>query len=315
MPNKTLSRFTTSICTAIGVGFLFTACAHKPNPWRTVREPLKQKAQVYGTVNAGCLVGAESLIEMPTLEGENAQGSNLPKFEVMRPSRNRFFAHPSLVAYVTALSEKVYRKTKKYLLIGDLAQPRGGPMGDRGAPTAHSSHQTGLDVDVWFESSKYRLALEERENRRARDLVNEDHESMSSYWNLKYQSMVLKTAANFETVDRIFVNPAIKRELCIHSRKSGVRADRENAWLAKVRPWWGHKDHFHVRLKCPLGNAECVPVGDPIPAGDGCDETLNWWFSDEAKQLIAERAATPPEFKMPELPAACEQVLPLLTHH
>ena len=29
--------------------------------------------------------------------------------------------------------------------VGDMAQPRGGPL-----PFGHASHQTGLDVDIWF---------------------------------------------------------------------------------------------------------------------------------------------------------------------
>ena len=32
------------------------------------------------------------------------------------------------------------------LLIGDMSQPRGGPMA-----TGHASHQIGLDVDVWLD--------------------------------------------------------------------------------------------------------------------------------------------------------------------
>src|SRR5215470_11301086 len=49
---------------------------------------------------------------------------------------------------------------------------------------------------------------------------------------------VVKTAAEDPSVTRIFVNAAIKKEMC-----SEVGTDRH--WLAKVRPWWGHSEHFH----------------------------------------------------------------------
>ena len=89
------------------------------------------------------------------------------------------------------------------------------------------------------------------------------------------QVELLRTAAAFPQVDRIFVNAAIKQELCLT-----VNDDR--SWLAKLRPWWGHDDHFHVGLRCPEDEIGCFDR-PPVPAGDGCDETLTWWFSEEAE--------------------------------
>ncbi len=42
---------------------------------------------------------------------------------------------------------------------------------------------------------------------------------------------------------------------------------------------WGHDYHFHVRIKCPEGEADCKPQ-DPVPEGDGCGHELDWWFRD-----------------------------------
>ena len=58
---------------------------------------------------------------------------------------------------------------------------------------------------------------------------------------------MLEVAASDPVVDRIFVNPVIKRELCTHEPPGSL-------WLRKLRPWWGHHDHFHVRLRCPPGS-------------------------------------------------------------
>ena len=51
--------------------------------------------------------------------------------------------------------------------------------------------------------------------------------------------------------------------------------------MNKVRAYWGHNYHFHIRIKCPAGDAACEPQ-DPVPPGDGCDKSLAWWFTDEA---------------------------------
>ena len=71
---------------------------------------------------------------------------------------------------------------------------------------------------------------------------------------------------------RIFVNAAIKKAMC---REAG--SDRD--WLAKVRPWWGHAEHFHVRIACPPDSPECKPQ-PPVPAGDGCGHELDYWFKE-----------------------------------
>jgi penicillin-insensitive murein endopeptidase len=105
---------------------------------------------------------------------------------------------------------------------------------------------------------------------------------------------MLRIAAKHHEVDRIFVHPAIKRELC--------RNEQDRTWLRKIRPWWGHDDHFHVRLRCPAGERLCISQ-EPLPVGDGCDASLAWWFSEEARQKVVKRSSEPPS--IPRLPAAC----------
>src|SRR5258708_23548157 len=53
---------------------------------------------------------------------------------------------------------------------------------------------------------------------------------------------VIKAAARDPHVERIFVNAAIKKALCRDT-------DPDRSWMNKVRPYWGHDYHFHVRLK------------------------------------------------------------------
>ena len=113
---------------------------------------------------------------------------------------------------------------------------------------------------------------------------------------------VIRAAAQEPTVQRIFVNAAIKKALC---RDAG--SDRH--WLNKVQPWWGHDYHFHVRIVCPTDSPECTPQ-QPRPADDGCGEELDHWFTEAVLHPKPGPPAKPrPGPRMADLPAACRQVL------
>jgi penicillin-insensitive murein DD-endopeptidase len=112
--------------------------------------------QAIGSYDRGCLSGA---IALP------ADG---PNWQVMRPSRNRAWGHPALIAFLERLAEKLPSEAGwPGLLIGDIAQPRGGPM-----LTGHGSHQIGLDVDIWLTPMpNRRLTPVERDDISATDVV------------------------------------------------------------------------------------------------------------------------------------------------
>ena len=98
-----------------------------------VSTPSPGPARSYGSYADGCLAGAVSL----PLDG--------PHWQTMRPSRNRAWGAPEMIAYIAKLSEDAARDGWPGLLIGDISPPRGGPM-----PGDHLSHQIGLDADIWF---------------------------------------------------------------------------------------------------------------------------------------------------------------------
>ena len=87
------------------------------------------------------------------------------------------------------------------------------------------------------------------------------------------RTALLKRAATYPEVERIFVHPGIKKKLC-----DSVQGDR--SWMAKIRPYWGHFYHFHVRIKCQPGSPNCKPQ-QPTGTDDGCGKSLAWWFTDE----------------------------------
>jgi penicillin-insensitive murein endopeptidase len=236
----------------------------------------------------GCLAGAR---ELPTT-GKT--------WQVMRLSRNRNWGHPNLIAFIERFSAKVPKvSTWPGILIGDMAQPRGGPM-----VNGHASHQIGLDVDIWFTPMPaHKLTVREREDTSAQNVVAANRKDVkATLWGPSYAAVV-KAAAQDDVVARIFVNPAIKYEFC-------KQAGSDRGWLHKVRPYWGHDDHFHVRLRCPAGHSECTGQPPP-PAGDGCaSENFKYWFSEGVLHPKPHPPGPPRhQITLSELPAACRQVL------
>lgn len=273
-------------------GIVKGAAAHNPRPkayvahgsdWGGVSRPVPGASYVIGSYAAGCVAGAVSLPP----EG--------PNYQVLRLQRNRFWGHPSLIRFIRNYTAGL----SGLILVGDMSQPRGGPMA-----SGHGSHQTGLDVDFWFRDSAGPLSEQEREHPEPVTMVSYDTMDVQPGLWTPFQTEMVKRAAKFAEVDRIFVNPAIKRALC---REAG--ADRD--WLNKVRPWRGHDEHFHVRLKCPEGSPACEAQSPP-PPGDGCGEELESWLHPSAARLYTETAATGKPVSSGErvrvLPAECRAV-------
>ena len=100
---------------------------------------------------------------------------------------------------------------------------------------------------------------------------------------------VIRAAAQEPSVQRIFVNAAIKKALCREAK-----GDRR--WLSKVRPMYGHDYHFHIRIKCPPGAAS-AKASPTAAAGEGCSACRSrllvqgFDHSPEAADQAAEAAA------------------------
>jgi penicillin-insensitive murein endopeptidase len=226
---------------------------------------------------------------------------NGPTWQVMRLSRNRNWGNPDFIKLVERISGNAAKNAGwPGLLFGDMSQPRGGPM-----LTGHASHQVGLDADIWLTPMPRReLSRAEREEMSATNVVATDKLDVNPEIWTKSHGLVIKTAAMEPAIERIFVNAAIKKALC---REAG--ADR--AWLHKVRPYWGHDYHFHIRAVCPPGSPDCKPQAAP-PDGDGCSgKDLEYWFSDAV--LHPKPSPTPakprPPLTLAGLPPACRDVV------
>ena len=188
-----------------------------------------------------------------------------PHWQSIRRSRNKSWGHPNTMAFLARLSETVAANDNwRGLLLGDISQPRGGPA------VGHASHQIGLDTDIYLtEMPPRRLSNEERETMDMPSVLKRGGLTVdASKWRPEHLRLIRRAALDRET-DRIFVHPGIKKKLC-------ETAGGDRSWLRKVRPTYGHDYHFHVRLACPAGS-RCEPQ-NPVPAAEGCDASLQWWF-------------------------------------
>ncbi|MCF4174942.1 penicillin-insensitive murein endopeptidase [Vibrio sp. McD22-P3] len=220
--------------------------------WDEITVPSKGASSSIGSYANGCLAGGEEL----SLDGTG--------YQVIRAQRNRYYGHQDMIRYLTDLASKVDRLGMGQLLVGDIAMPRGGRF-----TSGHASHQTGLDADIWLRLPNEPLSKQELQDPEPYPVVDIDkYRFKKDKWTSNH-SLLIQVAAVDDRVARIFVHPLIKKQLCEVSWK-------ERDWLRKVRPWWGHYYHFHVRLHCPEGDEQCVAQNAP-PPGDGCGAELASW--------------------------------------
>ncbi|MDZ7823466.1 MAG: penicillin-insensitive murein endopeptidase [Ahrensia sp.] len=281
----------------MALGFAPSVClAQTPAKELFGRTPLPSVSDpvVHGFYTKGCIAGA---VAMPT-DG--------PTWQAMRLERNRRWGHPKLIALVQKLSRDAVADGWPGLLVGDISQPRGGPM-----LTGHASHQIGLDADIWLTKMPNRtLTSEERRDTSAITVLKENGNSLyvdPKVWTPQHAKLIAR-AASFADVERIFVHPGIKRAMC-----DAYGANPANAsWLGKVRPAYGHHYHFHIRMACPSGSANCRKQ-EPVVAGSGCDKSLDWWFTAEPwtpkKTDPNAKPVKPRVVTLKDLPNACAAVL------
>lgn len=254
---------------------------NKQYDWHGVVVPTMKEPQVFGSYTAGCLDGGVALEE----EGIGYHAVNM--------YNNRLFGHPDLIKVIKKLGKKIDEELNRKILISDLGHPRGGPPSIE--TSSHRSHQTGLDADIWFRTvpANYKVTKAIYPE----SVLNDKRDGLSDIGWQHYHPEILKDLASFKEVERILVNPYVKKAMC---EKYG------NAkWLNKIRPWWGHHKHFHIRLACPEGSSYCKKQS-PVPKHTGCGAPLDWWFSEEANNMGKEKSHE--KRKYPRLPKQCNKV-------
>ncbi len=256
--------------------------------------PSLLQARAIGTYSRGCLAGAVAL----PVDG--------PAWQAMRLSRNRNWGHPKLVSLVEKLATGAQKEDSwPGLLVGDMSQPRGGPM-----LTGHASHQLGLDADVWLTPMPDRkLTNKEREDISATSMLDKTDLGVDPAVFSEKHVKLIKRAASYPEVERVLVHPAIKKALC-------QAAGSDRGWLGKVRPIQGHYYHFHIRIGCPAGSVGCVPQ-KATTGEDGCATEVDEWLERLARAKLPSPPRPPGwkpappkhEIAITQLPPDCRMVL------
>lgn len=236
--------------------------------------------QIYGSYNMGCMSGS---VQLP------AKGAH---YVTQQWGQGRSFAHPMMIDYLHKFIQRAADAGLPAVVIGDLSQRRGGPY----AGSNHASHMIGLDVDIPFGF--------------AADLPQKKRTTPAQFYLVKNGRLtanfdeqrvkLIYLAAQDERVERIFVSPRIKEGMC---RIFGNAPD--NDWLGKLRPWFGHRAHMHVRLRCPADSPYCRTQA-AVPEGTGCGEELQSWFLPPDPKAAP---AAPRKKVKPVMPEQCRLIL------
>ncbi|WP_395676977.1 penicillin-insensitive murein endopeptidase [Inquilinus sp.] len=247
--------------------------------WSHVQRGSQGAPQPIGSYSNGCIAGA---VQLPP-EG--------PGYQIIRLSRNRNWGHPDLVATLEDLARRAAAAGLPPLLIADMGQPRGGPITD------HAAHEIGLDADIWLRLDLPQIPRDQRETLKPDYITGPWTDHIPPGALSAQQALLIRLAATEPLTERIFIHPAIKRELCAMSWD-------DRSWLGKVRPWTGHNEHLHIRIGCPSGSPLCQEQA-PTAAGDGCGADLMSWFP--MKPPVPRKGGKP--YVPPPMPAACRAVL------
>lgn len=243
-----------------------------------VKSSVSLASESIGATSNGCILNAVAL----PIEGQG--------YQVTHVDQERFFGHPDLITILSDAGKVINNNHWGFILIGDLSAQKGGQILEN-----HKSHQNGLDVDILYRMPDEKLSEEELLMPEEPDFVDtEKNRINSNMWKSKNLE-ILKYFANQERVDRIFVNPAIKKSLCENQTSN-------KEWLSKLRPWWGHSEHFHVRLKCPKDSHDCLSQA-PVSKHDGCNDNLDWWLNENINPSHAVDAT---EKAIPPVPDRCQ---------
>ena len=221
-----------------------------------------------------------------------------PTWQAMRLSRNHHWGNPAMIDFIEDLSRTATEAGWKGLYVGDIAQARGGPV------KGHASHQTGLDVDIWFTPPpRLDLSRADRERLSAISVRAADQRHLNANWTPSH-AYILEAAARDPRVNRIFVTAPGQ------ARRCAPRPD------AATRPGCARSGRGGTTTtistcasNCPAGARGCVDQ-DPLPPGDGCKDAV-WWVTDALlpPDPNAPKPQPKPPLRLADLPPQCAEVL------
>lgn len=188
---------------------------------------------------------------------------------IIFPTRNRGYGSLDLISLVENVAAQIRKEVPgiERLQVGDLSQAAGGKI------SGHDSHQNGLDVDLVY----FRKSRKEADPKTATKFDESfvSGQTVTANFDMDANWALISLLVSSGRVERIFVDPVIKKAFCDHADTLKIRKESEEI-LRALRPWPHHDDHLHVRLSCPAASTGCVKQVAP-PPGDGC---VQWWAFD-----------------------------------
>ncbi|NOT78689.1 MAG: hypothetical protein HOP07_06755 [Bacteriovoracaceae bacterium] len=178
-------------------------------------------------------------------------------------SRKRFFGTQEIQDVISDSADFVRQEypQAELIQIGDIANKDGGIC------KGHSSHQNGLDADIVYLTKNGRLQSQDAPYWEEEFVKNN---TVSSNFHVERNFSLFKFLIINKSVNRIFVDAAIKKEFCSFAKKNNLMSDVETVeTLRRIRVEKLHSTHFHMRINCPATDLTCKPQAE-VPIGSGC---------------------------------------------
>ena len=145
--------------------------------------------------------------------------------------------------------------------------------------TGHTSHQIGLDADIWLTPMPDRiLTPQEREDIIAVSMLKDPFTVDPAIFTPLHVKLI-KRAASYPQVARIFVHPAIKKALCEQARQEPRLAQQGAAVVEPLLP-------FPCAALLPAGGGR-LRQPEAGQGDDGCGKELAEWYKMLRKAAIA----------------------------
>ncbi len=220
----------------------------------TAQDPPGSSGDVSAYAGPGCVPPPGPV---PTSVGSPTQGRlrdgrtfpNVPGIALMK--RHIFATAETVALFIDAVDQvrEAFDETPP-LALGHASRKGGGRL------RPHASHQSGRDVDAAYYVNKPEAPPRWQ-------VTTKRNLDPARTWKL-FQAL-LATGR----VEYLFVDYAVQRELYKHAKAGGVpeselaglfQYPRGRKWRrGMIRHESGHRDHFHVRFHCPLGDTACRP--------------------------------------------------------
>lgn len=143
--------------------------------------------------------------------------------------------------FAACVLEQRYNRVK--IDIHDFSSKNGGKLG------GHGSHQNGLDVDVSYPHIN--------DKTKGFDIFTSNSDEERTVLAYDYAKILYAT----DRVHIIFTDTQIKNKFCTYLKKHNKLKENRSFVDKKLRHISGHRNHYHIRMKCTSQNEYCKPQG------------------------------------------------------